>query len=99
MAAALTLLALLLEVMIGYPDRLARLIGHPVTWMGALIGALDRGLNRDKASPAARRMAGTITVLILITAVGTIAYLLERGLLGFRFGSVAAAILASTLLA
>ena len=51
MAAALTLLALLLELMIGYPDRLhARMIGHPVTWMGALIGALDRGLNRDTAT-------------------------------------------------
>jgi adenosylcobinamide-phosphate synthase len=99
MAAPLTLLALLFEFMFGYPDRLLRMIGHPVTWMGALIGALDRGLNRDKATPSARRMAGTITVLILITAVGTIAYLFERGLLRLPFGSVAAAILASTLLA
>jgi adenosylcobinamide-phosphate synthase len=99
MAAPLTLLALLFEIMLGYPDRLLRAIGHPVTWMGALIGALDRGLNRDKAAPSARRLAGTITVLILITAVGTIAYLFERGLLGLRFGSVAAALLASTLLA
>src|ERR1700692_1241791 len=99
MAAALTLLALLIEVIIGYPDRLARMIGHPVTWMGALIGALDRGLNRDGATPAARRMAGTITVLVLIAAVGAIAFLLERGLSWLPFGSVAAALLASTLLA
>jgi adenosylcobinamide-phosphate synthase len=99
MAAPLTLLALLFEIMVGYPDRLLRLIGHPVTWMGALIGALDRGLNRDSATPSARRMAGTITVMILITAVGTIAYLFERGLLLLPFGPVAAALLASTLLA
>jgi adenosylcobinamide-phosphate synthase len=70
-----------------------------VTWMGALIGALDRSLNRDWATPSARRMAGTITVLVLITAVGTIAYLIERSLLLLPFGSVAAALFASTLLA
>src|ERR1700722_8498921 len=99
MAAALTLLALLLEIAIGYPDRLVRMIGHPVTWMGALIGTLDRGLNRDAATPAARRLAGAITVLILVTAVGTISFLLERGLLRLPFGWVVAALLASTLLA
>src|SRR5450432_1066227 len=99
MAAALTLFALLLEIMIGYPDRLLRMIGHPVTWMGRLIGALDRGLNLDTATPAARRMAGTFAVLVLITAVGTIAFLFERGLLWLPLGSVAAALLASTLLA
>src|ERR1700730_4674377 len=99
MATSLTLLALLFEIMVGYPDRLLRVIGHPVTWMGALIGALDRSLNRDAATPSARRLAGTITGLLLITAVGTIAYLLERSLLLLPFGSVAAAILASTLLA
>jgi adenosylcobinamide-phosphate synthase len=99
MAAALTLLALLLEIVLGYPNRLLRLVGHPVTWMGALISMLDRRLNHDTAAPAARRMAGTITVLILITTVGMVAFLLERGLLRLPFGSVAAALLASTLLA
>jgi adenosylcobinamide-phosphate synthase len=99
MAAAFTLVALLIELNIGYPDRLLGAIGHPVTWMGALIGALDRGLNRDEATPAARRMAGTITVLILVAAVGTIAFLLERGLLRLPFGWIAAVLLASTLLA
>jgi adenosylcobinamide-phosphate synthase len=99
MAAPVTLLALLLEIMIGYPDRLVRAIGHPVTWMGALIGVLDRCLNRDSATPMARRMAGTITVLILILSVGTIAFMLERAPLRLPFGSVAAALIASTLLA
>jgi adenosylcobinamide-phosphate synthase len=32
---------------VSYPDRLVRAIGHPVIWMGRLIGALDRWLNRD----------------------------------------------------
>jgi len=99
MAAALTLFALLLEIMIGYPDQLLRRIGHPVIWIGAAIGALDRGLNRDTATPAARRMAGGITILILVTAVGTIAFLFQRGLAWLPFGLVPAALAASTLLA
>jgi len=85
--------------MIGYPDRLMMLIGHPVTWMGALIGALDRGLNREAATPMARRMAGVVAVLILVAVVGTIAFLFERGLSWLPFGSIAVALVASSLLA
>ncbi len=99
MAAALTLLALLLELMIGYPDRLVRLIGHPVTWMGALIGALDRGLNREAAAPRTRRLAGLVAVLILVAVVGTISFLLWRGLSWLPFGFIATALTASSLLA
>jgi adenosylcobinamide-phosphate synthase len=99
MAAALTFAALLVEIMLGYPDRLLRTIGHPVTWMGRLIGRLDRGLNRPAATPASRRIAGTIALLILIGAVGAIASMLERGLLLLPLGWLAAAFFASTLLA
>jgi adenosylcobinamide-phosphate synthase len=99
MAAALTLLALLLELMIGYPDRLMAMIGHPVTWMGALIGALDRALNRESATAAARRLAGTVTILVLIAAVGSVAFMVERSLSGLPFGWVVAALPASALLA
>src|SRR5205823_14420601 len=73
MAVTLTLLALLFELMIGYPDRLLRSIGHPVIWMGSLIGALDARLNRDTAGPVARRVAGGLSVLILIAVTGFIA--------------------------
>src|SRR5260370_24593338 len=97
MAAGLTLLALLFEIMLGYPDRLMRLIGHPVTWMGALIGALDGGLNRNSAAAAARRMAGTITVLILIAAARTLAFIPQPGLLWLSFGLFPAALSLSQL--
>ena len=43
MAVALTLLALLIELAVGYPDRLFRAIGHPVTWIGRLITLLGPG--------------------------------------------------------
>jgi adenosylcobinamide-phosphate synthase len=101
MAAALTLAALLLELMLGYPDRLTRAIGHPVMWMGRLIGVMDRGLNRAQAASSVRRMMGVIAVLILSGTVGIIASILARGLLFLpaHLGLVATALIASTLVA
>ena len=99
MAPALTLLALLLELALGYPDRLVRAIGHPVVWIGALIAALDRSLNGPTAPAAARRAAGILAVLMLVALVGAIAFALEHSLSSVRFGWLAEALIASTLLA
>jgi adenosylcobinamide-phosphate synthase len=52
MSVALAFFALMIELMIGYPDRLLRAIGHPVIWIGKLIGLLDRTLNRTDLSYA-----------------------------------------------
>jgi adenosylcobinamide-phosphate synthase len=62
----LLLAALLIEAAIGYPARLFAWIGHPVTWIGALIGWLDRSLNRETMSFAMRRTAGIVALLILL---------------------------------
>jgi adenosylcobinamide-phosphate synthase len=99
MAVALTLLALLIELAVGYPDRLLRAIGHPVTWIGRLIGLLDRMLNHESMSDTSRRAAGIAAVLILIIVVAGVAFALERSLLLLPLGIVAAAIAASTLIA
>jgi adenosylcobinamide-phosphate synthase len=99
MFAALALLAMLIELVVGYPQRLVRAIGHPVTWMGAIIRVLDSTLNKDAAAPNRRRGAGVIAVLILLGIVGPIAFLIERVLLRLPYGIFAEAILASTLLA
>jgi len=99
MSPLLALLALLIEVVVGYPDRLVRAIGHPVTWIGALIAALDRMLNRETLGDAARRAAGGVAVLVLLGVVVGVTVGLERGLLLLPYGLVAVALLASTLLA
>jgi adenosylcobinamide-phosphate synthase len=99
MAAPLALLALLFELMVGYPAALARWIGHPVTWMGQLITWLDRKLNRDDASPEARRRAGGVALLVLLVVVGAIALLVEQTLLLLPLGVLFAAVAASTMLA
>lgn len=90
---------MLIELAVGYPQGLTRAIGHPVIWIGSLVGALDRALNREPAPQYRRRLAGMIAVLIILTIVGSLAIFLQIGLLGLPFGILLAAILASTLIA
>jgi len=99
MAVALTFLALLIELIVGYPDWLVRAIGHPVTWMGRLIGALDAAWNREGDDAPRRRMMGTLAVLLVAIVTGLIAWVAERALLAVPVGIVGAAVVASTLLA
>jgi adenosylcobinamide-phosphate synthase len=99
MWGTITLLALLIEAAVGYPDRLFRAIGHPVTWIGRLISALDRTLNHESASNASRRRAGAAALLIVIASTATAALVVERTLLLLPLGMFATAIVASTLIA
>ncbi len=90
---------MLIELCFGYPQALVRTLGHPVTWIGALIGALDRRLNRATDAPQRRRAAGVLAVLVLLAAVGAIAVLLGVGLLRLPFGLFIVALVASSLIA
>ncbi len=89
----------MIELCAGYPQGLLRAIGHPVTWIGRLIAALDRLLNRDTAGPHWRRDAGIIAILLLLGIVGAITFIVERELLRLPFGLIALAVVASTLIA
>jgi adenosylcobinamide-phosphate synthase len=90
---------MLIELCLGYPQVLLRAIGHPVTWIGRLIAALDRLLNRDAASPQARRGAGIAALLIVLGIVGSIAAAVAYGLFRLPFGFVLTAVIASPLIA
>jgi adenosylcobinamide-phosphate synthase len=99
LSVTLTFLALLIEALVGYPDRLVGAIGHPVTWMGRLIGGLDGRLNHEGASDASRRLAGVAALVILVAVSAAIAYVVEHGLLLLPVGIPFAALAASTLIA
>ncbi|WP_018259510.1 adenosylcobinamide-phosphate synthase CbiB [Methylobacterium sp. WSM2598] len=75
-------LALAAEAALGYPDRLYRALGHPVTWIGALIAALDRGLNREEDPPALRRAAGILALALVLAATGAAALALALAAAG-----------------
>jgi adenosylcobinamide-phosphate synthase len=90
---------MMIELCAGYPQALSHAIGHPVTWIGRLIAALDRLLNRDTADAYRRRGAGIVAILLLLGIVGAIAFVVERELLRLPFGLIAVAVVASTLIA
>jgi adenosylcobinamide-phosphate synthase len=99
MSIAITLMALLIEASFGYPDRLVRTIGHPVIWLGRLIGWLDRTFNRETRSDASRRIAGFLAALCIVVVPAAAAFLVERYVWSLPFGFLAIGVLASTLLA
>jgi len=90
---------MLIELCLGYPQPLVRAIGHPVTWIGALVGELDRVLNRNMAGAKARRLAGAAALLIVVVMVGLIAFIIQHELFRLPFGIFIVALAASTLLA
>jgi len=88
----------MVELAIGYPDRLFRAIGHPVTWIGRLVGFSDRRFNRSTWAFSTRRAAGIASLLVILTISAGVAWLVQRAL-GTGVGLVVTTILASTLLA
>ncbi len=99
MFVLLAFLSLLVELGLGYPDRLVRAIGHPVIWIGQLISFLDRNLNRATQSDASRRIWGVVALVVLIAVPAGIAFALETLFSLSPLGIVAAALLGSALLA
>jgi adenosylcobinamide-phosphate synthase len=99
LALLLALLAMPIELALGYPQRVTRAIGHPVTWIGRLIAALDRILNREAQAPRRRRLQGVAALVVVVAIVGPIAFAVQHELLRFPFGILVVAILASSLVA
>jgi adenosylcobinamide-phosphate synthase len=102
MFVGLALLAAMIEAGIGYPDRLYRAIGHPVTWIARVITWADRVWNSGGDSDVQQRLNGVALLLILVGGsllggllVSRLLYLLLPEILAF----VVCAVLASTLLA
>jgi adenosylcobinamide-phosphate synthase len=99
MFVTLAFLALLIEALVGYPEWLAQSIGHPVMWMGRLIGFLDETLNSERMSRAGRQAAGAVSLFIVVGITGVVAHILEQSLFWLPLGVIFAALPASALLA
>jgi adenosylcobinamide-phosphate synthase len=95
----LALAALVLEAAIGFPDRLYRTIGHPVTWAGALVGWLEARLNRPSAPEGQRRALGILTLVLVLVASAAGAFVFDRILPDGPVGSGILVLAASSLLA
>ncbi len=97
----LTACALALEAAAGYPGVALRAIGHPVMWVGMLIGWMDRAWNRDASNARTRRIRGVLAVLTLLAASAGPAAALQAGfaMLPLALSLLLTAAAASTLLA
>src|SRR5258708_15572923 len=102
MFADLALIAVATEAIIGYPDAVYRLAGHPVTWIGRLITWCDRAWNSPTLPFEGRRWRGVDTLALLLAAA-IASGLAITGVLGDLFPDVVSlllcGVLASSLLA
>jgi adenosylcobinamide-phosphate synthase len=102
MTLALACLALLIEAVAGYPQAVVTRIGHPVTWIGALIARAEAVWNEGHLSFARARMRGILALSTVLLVTGSAALLITQGLslvLPALAALVVEALLASTLLA
>lgn len=98
-SAAIMLLAMIIDVAVGWPRALFVRLGHPVTWIGALVSTLDRAFNRDDASDRTRRMAGAIGAVGVIAIAAIAGWLATWALPSGWGGVLIAGILAWPLIA
>lgn len=72
MAAAMAV-ALAVDWGLGWPDQLYLRVGHPVTWIGALIAWLDKNWNSAGARPKRDRLVGLMAAIIVIVCTVAVA--------------------------
>ncbi|GLQ79449.1 cobalamin biosynthesis protein CobD [Mesorhizobium huakuii] len=99
MSVLIAFLSLAVESVLGYPDRLFRAIGHPVTWFGRLISFLDIRLNRATDPDALRRQRGVQALLVIVLVPAVMGLFVQLVLLWFvPLGFFITALLATSLL-
>jgi adenosylcobinamide-phosphate synthase len=74
------LVAMAVDTLVGWPGPLFARIGHPVTWLGGLIGALDARWNRRTDTPAMRRLAGFAAALAVIALAACIGWFVQMAI-------------------
>ncbi|WP_162496362.1 adenosylcobinamide-phosphate synthase CbiB [Bradyrhizobium canariense] len=69
--------AMVVDALLGWPLWLFARIGHPVTWLGGLISAIDTSWNRPSDPPAFRRAAGLAGALVVIALAVALGWVLQ----------------------
>ncbi len=69
---------LALEAGVGYPDRLHRILPHPVVWAGRGISFLERRWNRPDWPAGLRRLLGIATLVLIAGAAAGIGFLIDH---------------------
>ncbi len=96
---ALIAAAISIEIGQGYPPQLYAWIGHPVTWIGALISLADRTLNRPYFAPWQKRAMGMVTLLIIVSISSIPLFLLQHFIGSSIYAMILMALIGSFLVA
>jgi adenosylcobinamide-phosphate synthase len=72
--------AMAIDAVLGWPQRLFRLVGHPVTWLGQLIDRVDRACNREPDPATFRRGTGIVATLLVIAVPTFFAWAIQAQL-------------------
>lgn len=91
------MVACVLDIAVGWPDRLYAKVGHPVTWVGRLITVLDKRLN--SGSESKRFWTGAMSTAIVIAVFGGLAALAQAALPSDWAGVIIGGVLAWPLVA
>lgn len=62
---AIIILALFIDLLIGWPNKLFITIGHPVTWIGKAINFLEKALNKQQFPMIQKRALGILMICLL----------------------------------
>jgi adenosylcobinamide-phosphate synthase len=73
-------MAMVVDALVGWPNGLFARIGHPVTWLGRLIAALDESWNRAADTPWTRRTAGIAAALLVIAVAVSLALAVQAAM-------------------
>ena len=95
----LLLAAWVVDVCVGWPDRLYRRIRHPVVWLGAFITVLEKRFNRPAWSVTGRSWAGALVSLGCVALAIVLTALLEVALEDSAPGQWVLVAVASSMLA
>ena len=90
MTFAIVAIALTLDALLGWPDAFYQRFGHPVTWLGRLISALEARWNQG-----GNRFAKGMAVSLIVVAVAFLVGLMLQA----AFGTLVAGVLAWPLVA
>jgi adenosylcobinamide-phosphate synthase len=91
--------ALILDAIAGDPDAIWRRIPHPVAMLGALVGQLDRLLNRDAWSAATRRALGILALAVVVAFAAAVGLALQIAFAAVPYGWIGTIVAAAVLLA
>jgi adenosylcobinamide-phosphate synthase len=99
MSVPVALIAIIAERLMGYPPSLQQKLGHPVQWIGAIIGFLDKVLNNPNWTTSRRRQTGVVALGVVLLLTAFLSFGVATLLRAFPFGWIGEAFVASVFLA